>query len=231
MKYKQGFTLVEMLVSMVLLSMVILIGSGAYAMFSERWDGRLGHFNQSAKQARQFILVQEALQSIIPYVVNDKEGKAKIYFEGNRNGFVAVTLRSLFDPKMPAVMRLQVIQQADFSYSLTYQEASMEGQLLTHAQQSLHFSDEIILFTKLSDIDFHYFGWPSTADKYWSAEDGGAKPSPKAWTNEYNSLEINLQPEQVQINFSTAQGDFILKSRLTDTPKGLTLTHSEDNDI
>ena len=59
MKYDKGFTLVEMLVSMVLLSMVLLIASSAYSMFSERWNGRLGHFNQSVAQAKNLILVQD----------------------------------------------------------------------------------------------------------------------------------------------------------------------------
>ena len=231
MKSKQGFTLVEMLVSMVLLSMVILIGSGAYSMFSGRWNGRLGHFNQSAKNARQLILVQEALQGIVPYVVTDNDDHGKIYFEGNRNGFVAVTLRSLFTPQMAAVMRLQVKQQADFSYSLIYQEATMERQLLTKAQQKINFGKEIVLFANLTSIEFSYFGWPSSADKYWSPENFRVKQEPKEWANAYNSLETDLQPEQVQIDFSSEQGVFKLQSRLTDAHKALIFRSGGRNDV
>jgi len=213
-KANKGFTLVEMLVSMVLLSMVLLIASKAYALFSDRWNGRLGHFNKSMTQAKQFILVQETLKSIVSYVVVDDDKQAKIYFEGNRNGFVAVTLRSLYTPEVAAVMRLQVSQNADFTYTLSYQEFAMTQQLLTNMTQPINFSEPIVLFDNLTNIDFQYFGWPSTKSKYWQADTSSGRQEPQAWFDEYNSLEINLQPEQIKINFTSSQGEYSLQVKL-----------------
>jgi prepilin-type N-terminal cleavage/methylation domain-containing protein len=216
-KHDKGFTLVEMLVSMVLLSMVLLIASSAYSMFSERWNGRLGHFNQSVKYAKQLILVQESLEGIISYVVTNDQAQSRMYFEGNRNGFVAVTLRSLFTPEVSAIMRLQIIQKDDFTFSLIYQEATMAKQLLIKVQQPLIFSEPIVLFDNLSQVNFQYFGWPSLASKYWQEDSSiGIRPA-KAWFEEYNSLDISLQPEQVKITFTTEQGDFILQTKLSDS--------------
>ncbi|WP_448246061.1 PilW family protein [Thalassotalea agariperforans] len=217
MKRNQGFTLVEMLVSMVLLSMVLLIASGAYSLFSDRWNGRLGHFNQSMKTAKQLILVQESLKSIISYVVTNKTKEPSLYFEGNRNGFVAVTLRSLFNPETAAVIRLQVIQNEDFSYQLIYQESTMVEQLLINLEQPINFGDPIVLFDKLKDVNFQYFGWPSTESKYWTPDSPLEEPSPQAWFDEYNSLEIKLQPEQIKIMFSSDKGDFLLHTQLMDS--------------
>jgi len=213
-KKSQGFTLVEMLVSMVLLSMVLLIASKAYALFSDRWNGRLGHFNQSVTQAKQLILVQDTLKSIISYVVTDEEEHAKIYFEGNRNGFVAVTLRSLYTPEIAAVMRLQITQNDDFTYRLTYQESAMTKQLLTKVKQPLNFSEPIILFNHLTNVDFQYFGWSSTESKYWMPDSSFTKPQPPTWFNEYNSLDKKLQPEKIKINFTSKQGNFSLQTKL-----------------
>lgn len=217
MKHYKGFTLVEMLVSMVLLSMVLLIASSAYALFSERWDGRLGHFNQSVKQAKQLILVQEAVKSVVSYVVTDDKEQPKIYFEGNRNGFVAVTLRSLFAPDVSAVIRIQVLQKPDFSYQLIYQESSMSQRLLIKAKQPLEFSEAIVLYDNLIAVDFQYLGWPSLENKYWQAESATAERQEKAWFNDYNSLERNVQPEQVKITFTTEEGDFMLVMKLSDS--------------
>jgi prepilin-type N-terminal cleavage/methylation domain-containing protein len=223
----KGFTLVEMLVSMVLLSMVLLIASSAYSSFSSRWDGRLGHFNRTAMQAKQLILVQEALNSIIAYAVTNETAEAKLYFEGNRNGFVAVTLRSIFNPENAAVMRLQLVQNPDFSYQLIYQESAMVEQLLVKSNQSLNFSQPIVLFDNLSKVDFQYFGWLTRTGKYWTIDSASAQPEPPAWYDEYNSLAINLQPEQVKITFSNEQGDFALQAKLNSTVPGLLNSYAD----
>ncbi|MFT5813625.1 MAG: prepilin-type N-terminal cleavage/methylation domain-containing protein [Psychroserpens sp.] len=220
-KQYSGFTLVEMLVSMVLLSMVLLISSGAYSLFSERWNGRLGHFNKSVVQAKQLILIQEALNSITSYVVNNDNEQAKFYFEGNTSGFVAVTLRSLFSPETAAVMRIQIVQNPDFTYKLTYQESLMATQLLISTKQSLNFNNPIILFDDLTKVNFQYFGWPSAESKNWTIDSSIEQPKPAAWFNEYNSLMTNLQPEQIKITFTNADGDFTFQSQLTSSVPGV----------
>ena len=109
----QGFTLVELLVTMSLLSMIILIGSSAFSMFSQRWDGQLGNFDKSARDARNVMLVQNILDSLVPYVTDDTDGGPIIYFEGNRNGFVSVSSQSIQSPEDYAVIRFSVKQDID----------------------------------------------------------------------------------------------------------------------
>lgn len=222
----KGFTLVEMLVSMVLLSMVLLIASGAYSLFSDRWNGRLGHFNKSVIQAKQLILIQEALNSITSYVVNNDKEQAKIYFEGNNNGFVAVTLRSLFSPETAAVMRIQIAQNPNFTYRLTYQESPMTSQLLTSTTQVLNFSPPIVLFDQLTRVNFQYYGWPSSKSKNWTIDSAVAKPKPASWSNQYNSLVTNLQPDEIRIELSNAGGDYILHSKLTNSVPGVLINYT-----
>lgn len=227
MNYKmKGFTLVEMLVSMVLLSMVLAIASGAYSLFSSRWNGRLGHFNQSVHQAKQLMLVQESLKSIIAYATVNNEKQAKIYFEGNVNGFVAVTLRSIYSPQSAAVIRIQAVQNADFTYRLIYQESAMLEQLLIHTQQKLKFSEPIVLFNNLTSLEFEYFGWPSLESKNWTIDSLTPKPEPVSWFNEYNSLAINLQPEKIKITFTNEEGDFTLYALLNDSVPGMIFNYS-----
>ena len=195
--------------------MVLLIATRAYSLFSERWNGRLGNFNQSMATAKRLILVQEALTSIVSYVVTDENKEAKLYFEGNRNGFVAVTLRSLFNPEVAAIIRFQVIQNPDFTYQLVYQESLMREQLLIYAKQAITFTDPIVLFDDLSAIDFQYFGWPSKESKYWDYENTTNEREPKAWFNEYNSLDIKIQPEKIKVTFSSQEGSYSLLTQLT----------------
>lgn len=221
MKGYKGFTLIEMLISMALLSMVLLIATSAYSMFSDKWNGRLGYFNKSAANAKHLILVQEVLKSIKPYVVTNDSDNARLYFEGNRNGFVTVSLRSLFQPNIPAVIRLQAIQNDDFSYTVTYQESTMASQLLTKVAQSLDFTEPIILFENLQNVEFKYFGWPSLADKNWQPDVNFQRRQPKAWFTDFNSIENKVFPEKVKVSFNSAEGEFVLQTRLPTILKGI----------
>jgi prepilin-type N-terminal cleavage/methylation domain-containing protein len=226
-----GFTLIEMLVSMALLSLIIMIASGAYALFNQNWHGRLGHFNQTSNLTRHLILVQESLSSIMPYVVFNKDQLPRLYFEGNRNGFVAVASRSVFNPKYAAVIRMQAIQNQDFTYSLIYQEWPMEHGVLINTTQEIPFGKPLLLFDKLSSIEFNYYGWPSLGDQVWSADgNSDIARNPQDWFSDFNSLERMVHPEQISISFINSQGEFKLQTRLTDPPPGLLSRYQRDMD-
>lgn len=221
LKRVQGFTLVEMLVSMVLLSMILLVASSAYSMFSDRWNGRLGKFNKTLQHTKQLILVQESLKSIVSYVVVNDKNQPKLFFEGNRNGFVAVSLSSIFEPDKAVIMRLQAIQNPDFSYRLEYQEALMSEQLLTHSNQNIVFGSPVILFDQLPSIEFEYLGWPAAEIKRRFIDNPSSTLDQLAWNNSYNGLITNLQPEQVRITFFAQGHDYALQVKLNDLTPGV----------
>lgn len=220
-KRNSGFTLVEMLVSMALLSMVLLISANAYSLFSERWNGRLGKYNSSFTLAKQMTLTQEVLKSVRAYVVLSGENEqAKLYFEGNRNGFVGVAEKSLFNPAIPAVVRFQFVQNADFTFRLEYQESLMSDYLLLRAQQQIEFSSSIVLFDGLTDVGFEYFGWESFRAKTNYLNDPTQENLSKQWSDNFNSLERDVQPEFVRIYFTASDGDYTFYGDLLDVIPG-----------
>ena len=50
MKNSAGFTLIEMLITVVLLTTVILVGSSAYALFSKLWNTQKNDFEIETKK-------------------------------------------------------------------------------------------------------------------------------------------------------------------------------------
>lgn len=201
---QRGFTLVEILVAMIILSSVTLIAANAFSLFSTRWDGRLGRFDDTLKTAKTRLLVQEILENITPYVATSIDGKQRLFFEGNRNGFVAVSLTSLRDPSVPAVIRLSAIQQADFSYRLTYEEWPMSQRLLLQSGVALDFDPPIVLYSRLKDVQFQYFGAPAQSqldDLERAQQELGVPPR---WLPQYNSLATFRQPEKIDIRWLTA---------------------------
>ncbi|MDC0524475.1 type II secretion system GspH family protein, partial [Porticoccaceae bacterium] len=136
-KAQKGFTLIEMLVTMVLLSSIVLIGSNAYSLFSKRWDGQLGKFDQATQNVRDLMLVHEVLDTMTPYIVSGSDNKPGIFFEGNLNGFVGVSTKSVFDKQYQSVVRLSVAQRSDFTFDVVYEESPMIADVLRSTQEPL----------------------------------------------------------------------------------------------
>ena len=197
-----GFTLVEMLIAMVILSSVTLIGASAFSMFSRGWDGRLGNFDKNFQQVKTQLLAQDILSSIVPYVAFSADGKKRLYFEGNRNGFVAVSLRSMQDPTVPAVIRLSVQQNDDLSFRLIYEEWPMQSRLLLKSGVPLAFDAPIIIKQRLQDISFRYFGEPPVVGVTSISEADEAATNARAqWYGAYNSLATFRQPSKIEITW------------------------------
>lgn len=188
-----------MLVSMALLSMVVLSASSAFGFFAQRWDGQLGKFGWTLENARDLMLTQEVLDTLMPYVVYDTDDKPVIYFEGNRNGFVAVSAKSVFFGAGHSVIRFSVRQNFDLSFDVIYEEAPMVGDVMRSVGQSIDFSAPLVLFSSIRSPKFEYYGWPSEEAK--RGVDGVSTPFPPRWLADYNALQIGLTPIKIRLTF------------------------------
>ena len=216
MKKNRGFTLIELLVTMTLLSLIVLIGSSAFGLFGQSWDGRLGKFDDTLRKAKNIMLVQDVLDSLVPYVAYARDGKAFIYFEGNRNGFVAVSGKSLFSSGDFAVVRFSVKQNIDLSYDVFYEEWAMDDQLLTKVGAPLPFSRPMRLFTSVTDPIFEYYGWADVDDR---PSEGEGKP--EQWHSSYDGGQAIFAPRRARLRFKLPEGYFTISATLANQRKGL----------
>lgn len=193
LRNSNGFSLIELLVALAILSMTILISSMGYSFFMEKWDGQLNKFDQQALIAKRLQMVRQALYNTAPYIVKKSDGKAGFFFDGNEDSFVGVTRRSIFGGEFPAVYRVKVSQADDFSYALVYQEQSLENKPLLSVEQPIVFGEEIALLSELSDIRIQYFGFENLTQKVSNKK--------QSWWKTYNGLQRNLMPATLGIIF------------------------------
>ena len=190
-----GFSLVEVLVAMTILSMMTFLAASSFAMFGDKWNGRLGKFDRTFEQTRTKLTIDETLHNVIPYVVQNINGEPRFYFEGNINGFVAVAQRGVQYTEAPALIRFSVQQQDNFRYSLMYEEWPMQDRILEKSGVTLEFDPPIIIAQDIEDIEFEYFGAP-VPDKSLTDANGANRP---IWLNEYNSFQTFFHPQKIRV--------------------------------
>lgn len=218
---QKGFSLIEVLVAMTILSFITLIASQAFSFFVQKWDGRLGQFDTSFMDVRSALLVDATLQEIVPYVTLNNQGEAKMYFEGNRNGFVAVTQRSIQYPNYSAVIRVSIDEKSDQTFDLTYEEWPMLDRVLITSGNKLEFSAPIILFSGLTDINFEYYGVlkrDSNQNRGNIFEDSTFL----TWQEEYSGFITNVHPEKIRLKLDFPNGELNTYIHLIQPTGGLT---------
>ena len=224
MNKSAGFTLIEMLVTMSILAMVVLAGSSAFGFFAQRWDGSLGHFDRSMTNSKNLMLVQEVLDNLVPYMAYDSKNQPSVYFEGNRNGFVAVSSRSLYRQNRMAVVRFSVKQNADLTFKVLFEEWPMDDAVLIYAKTAVPFLPPLVLFNSVSSADFQYFGWTDRLSKIGNG--GDQLPQAPSWHKALNAVASTVAPVKVRLKFNYEENPYVLMSSLAEQPPNLLIKYS-----
>ena len=196
MKSDSGFTLVELLISMTILSMTVLLSGVAFQQFTSSWSSSLSKFDSEFEVLRRQWLFRQATEKIHPFLVRNSNGSPRFYFEGNRNGFVAVTAESLSSSFRAGVIRMSLIQKASDEFDLVMEEAPFFTEDLVITTQNLQFSSPVLLISGLKSPEFEYFGPPELRlDADTDLE------VPRRWFSSYNSLQTMVHPSKIRFSW------------------------------
>jgi prepilin-type N-terminal cleavage/methylation domain-containing protein len=207
----KGFSLLEMLVAITVLSMVIGLSTYAYAMFTRQWEGHLGRFDEAQAQYQRYEWLAAALEDTLPYMVRDDNGAAGFYFLGRDEGLTLVTMSPIFGVGEPALIR--VFREADDgnAWRLVYEEAPFAGTLLAHPDQRMEFRHRLVIARGLPLPAFRYFGWSNLQS---SLSDGGPLSAERAWFGEYDGLQRHYHPEKIELRIGNGATVFSVPARV-----------------
>ena len=183
----KGFSLLEMLVAMTVLSMVIGISTYAYSMFIRQWDGHLGRFDEAQAQYQRLEWLAAALEDTLPYVVRDDEGALGFYFLGRDEGLTLVTMSPIFGVGEPALIRVFREPDEGDAWRLVYEEAPFAGTLLAHADQRMEFRHRLVIARGLPRPVFRYFGSTDLRSRS------------RSWFDEYDGMVRQFHPEKIEL--------------------------------
>jgi len=209
-----GFTLIELMISISILTMLLFTGSYTYSMMSERWNKELGQFSESTKTAKNLELVQRLLEGVQSFVVTDNKQKPSFFFIGAQDSLLAVSRAGLFSGDYPEVFKLSTLEKENGLVDLVYQSVSTENILLTGTDQSIDFKHQIILFRNLEQVNFNYYGWNHLTEK--SAQ-GFKKPA--IWSVSYSGIDNLLIPEKFTLELKKNKQTLSFPIQLEEKPE------------
>jgi len=206
----KGFSLLEMLVAITVLSIVIGISTYAYSLFIRQWDGHLGRFDEAQAQYQRLEWLSAALEDTLPYIVRDDQGQLGFYFLGRDEGLTLVTMSPIFNVGEPALIRVFREPDEDDTWRLVYEEAPFAGTLLVRADQRMDFRHRLVIARGLPRPVFRYFGWASLGSRL-TIED--ASPERRSWFAEYDGLRRGFHPERIELRLGSDTAVFDVPAR------------------
>jgi prepilin-type N-terminal cleavage/methylation domain-containing protein len=206
----RGFSLLELLVAVAVLSLVVGITTYAYALFVRQWDGHLGRYDAAQAQYQRLEWLAAALEDTLPYVVQDDDGQPGFYFLGREEGLTLVTMSPIFGVGEPALIRVFGETDAAGAWRLVYEEAPFAGTVLARADQRMDFRYREVIASDIPRPVFRYFGWAGLSSRLAFGE---ALTDDRGWFDEYDGLLRRYHPEKIELRFGDAATVFEMPAR------------------
>lgn len=194
----RGFTLLELLISVAILSLVIGLSTYSFSLFSQHWTSRERDQLQSQGEYQLVQLLDRAMTSCIPWIVRSGDEDLGFYFLGRDEGMTFVTSRPIVEADAPAVIRIFRESDGPGRYKLVYEEASLASITLGNANQRLPFAHRLVIARNLSKLSFRFYGWTSSESRAEAMSmDSGVVPS---WHAAFDGLVGASHPEKLAID-------------------------------
>lgn len=221
-KAKQGFTLVEMLVALVVLSLTIAVSSQAYSQYVVSSERFLKKYRDELTQLQQDELVRERLSSARLYMANSSSlmglNKPSPFMIGKNHSWAGVTFPSIQDASYAAVFLLRLQGE-----KLYYCESLIKDSLPESNKLPTDICEfSILVRENVDDVSFRYFGWKdySTLVTYRQSPLTGLDISSikKRWFDKYLGVETQLMPQWVEltINYENSSEAWMIETQNQD---------------
>lgn len=191
---QSGFTLIEMLVAIILLSGIVFIASFSFATFSQYWVKQESNFDNQAHQLRNRMAMQNAINGLSNYLLQ-QDNDTVYFFKGGRQTVQFVTTQPLFSHSQQALVSLEIVPTESNRDELIYREAPIEKRTFLTVSQPPQFRHKVSIM-KRERMRFNFYGWASvnTLNAFYER----APVSPE-WTASYDAAQTGVMPLALNI--------------------------------
>jgi prepilin-type N-terminal cleavage/methylation domain-containing protein len=193
-----GFTLVEMLISVVILVLVLGLSTYSYQYFARNWQKISKQYDKEYDEYEMYLRLDALIRKIAPYVLVDNKKNPKIHFQGGPGGFVSFSLGSQLSNELAAYIELATeIESETNKQRIILYETPFSELLLKEDNQRIHYQTKMKIYVGLDQISFSYLG-PREAPKYTEDE---IKDPQMEWQDYYSSYDGRPLPKAIRISF------------------------------
>ncbi|NKC17420.1 prepilin-type N-terminal cleavage/methylation domain-containing protein [Pseudoalteromonas sp. S4498] len=191
---RTGFTLIEVLISMVIFSIVIALAVMSYRFSLQNLTSSNSRYD--IDKLSRVKLVNQQIREAFPYGYVDELGKTVPFFIGKKEGFAFVTRSPVLISEPIAVSTLYIKDR-----DLLYCEVPLGVVSLSSFKIHESNCEKSISFMSSQSFEFQYFGWKDWLEfsNYYSEYlDIVVKPKP-TWNDTFYASQRKIMPLFIRI--------------------------------
>ena len=212
-KRMAGFTLIEVLVTTMILSMVIYLAVVSYSMFLDRWARNRLSNQRDMEGYRAHVLARYAIESISDYYVTSRNAERFHhffpYFKGTPDAMEFITISPLISCNIPALVRISFQKNKmdnGSTFDLVYEEMALENRYLHYWEDQREFSRSVLLYSNLEGGVFRYHG---IKEIRWN-QDVESFQSVYGWYDKFSGRNKNTIPDMIELTLEREQAKISL---------------------
>jgi prepilin-type N-terminal cleavage/methylation domain-containing protein len=211
-----GFTLMEVLISVVILSLLMLVGSLAISLFLDNWQKDRVESEKDIPRFIRWILLRDAVEGTYDYYVKLSPGMTEYipYFRSFADGFEFATVNPLWSGSGTALARVRFRRSGEL-FDLTYEESALDNKYLACWNDVVNYEHGGTMLKGIRSYSIDYFGAKHlvTAGLFQEPEEAlGAIGSPVSnedvygWFPSYNGDERRILPRKIRVSITFQDG-------------------------
>lgn len=206
----KGFTVIELMITMTILSALLLTGSFSYSILAERWQQQLGDFESRVAEFKTLNALQNTLDGISPRLIFSSLDSSvrvpSVFFVGKKESMLAISNTGFFSDNKDEVFRLATERTDEGTYNLVYQSVNVSQSPVYLETQAFTFTNKKVLFENVDEFEFQYLGWNDIE----SRSEGIEKMIAPTWRASYSGLVHQLLPEKVKLTISIKEKQIVI---------------------
>ena len=165
---KGGFTLLELLISVAILSLIVMILGGAFRLVTRSWQKGEEEAEEFRKTRMVLDRIAEQMKSLYPYWI-DKGKKKMIAFQGQQHAIQFVSPLSMQSPLVSGLVwvRYSLKDKGIQNWNLLVQEGMVVGNdfFPAPADRADLNGVKMVLLSGVEDLTFEYFVFPKNSSQ------------------------------------------------------------------
>jgi len=196
----QGFTVIEMLASGIILSIIVGLCFFSMALYLNEWEHKRLGDTGPVEIYRQQHLVTSAVESAWEYYVTDRVNERideyYPYFKGDETSVSFITTSPVFSNLAAAAARLRLVDDPDNDFQrLVYEEAPLDRTYIRYHDVPVDYPFSLALDLPGKNLHLRYYGLKESRFLPETEE----FEEILAWFDTYDSKEHRVMPEIIAI--------------------------------
>ena len=205
-----GFTLIEVLISISLLSVLLGVTFVATNVFMAGRQKGVNIVKERWSEFRNYSLMKSVLESTYDYYVKTHTRKhgtrvtiSQPFFHGRENQLEFITLSSIYERHKSVVATIYFAKERDEKTGrLIYHEASLQNRIIEYDNDKIEYGKELILISGIKQVTFRYYG---RQDQEWDT-DAMVFDAIYGWSPTFFGREKGVLPEKVELLITYENG-------------------------